>query len=52
MPTPEDGTPAFTAAALSTVKLLQFWRQAPLVWFAMAECVFHTKRMTNSFDTW
>jgi hypothetical protein len=37
------------AAASSNVKLPQFWPQASVAWFAQAECVFHTKRMTDSF---
>jgi hypothetical protein len=33
-----------------SVKLPQFWPHAPVGWYAQAECVFHTKRMTDSFD--
>jgi hypothetical protein len=31
---------ATPAAAPSNVKLLQFWPQASVAWFAQAECVF------------
>ncbi len=36
--------------ASSSVKLAQFWRQAPAAWFAQAECIFDTKRVMDSID--
>jgi hypothetical protein len=50
---PNDGPPATAAATGSnvfSVKLSPFWPQAPVAWFAQAECIFHTKRVTDSFD--
>jgi hypothetical protein len=49
---PAAALPAEAPAAVtsSNLKLPQFWPQASVAWFAQAECVFHTKRMTDSFD--
>ncbi len=50
---PGGGPLAAAAATNSTVfsvKLSPFWPQAPVAWFAQAECIFHTKRVTDSFD--
>jgi hypothetical protein len=51
---PQLEPPVVAAAAAPgvppAVKLPQFWPQAPVGWFAQAECDFHTKRMTDSFD--
>jgi hypothetical protein len=41
---------AVATGAAQTVKLPQFWPQVSVGRFAQAECVFHTKLMTDSFD--
>jgi hypothetical protein len=46
----EAAAPVVAAATGPSVKLPPFWPQSPVGWFAQAECVFHTKRMTDSFD--
>jgi hypothetical protein len=52
---PEGGphmpaAPATASAHHGNVKLSPFWPQAPVAWFAQAECIFHTKHVTDSFD--
>jgi hypothetical protein len=50
---PYGGPPAAAAATGSnvfSVKLSPFWPQAPVAWFAQVEYIFHTKRVTDSFD--
>jgi hypothetical protein len=42
--------PAIAGAHHGNVKLSPFWPQAPVAWFAQAECIFPTKHVTDSFD--
>ena len=47
--------PAFVPAAAppahtGSVHLPTFWPHAPQMWFVQAECIFHNKRITDSFD--
>lgn len=42
--------PGTASAHHGNVKLSPFWPQAPVAWFAQAECIFHTKHVTDSFD--
>ena len=45
-PPPAAAPPAHTGS----VHLPSFWPHAPQMWFIQAECVFHNKRITDSFD--
>ena len=45
-PPPAAAPPAHTGS----VHLPAFWPHAPQMWFVQTECVFHNKRITDSFN--
>jgi hypothetical protein len=45
----EQPNPPPPPPALGNIKLLPFWPQAPVLWFAQAECTFLVKHVTGQF---
>ena len=46
----QEFVPAAPPAHTGSVHLPPFWPHAPQMWFIQAECIFHNKRILNSFD--
>jgi hypothetical protein len=48
--TQQSSTPPPANETTGSVKLPPFWPHAPALWFSQAECLFHTKRVTDQFS--